>query len=293
MSQPLPHASKSARPAQPAAADNEQRDPLTPSDVCNLLGRIAELLDRRRFDAGVLPERDGVLPERPVRLPAAIRDVDEGNPGLMSAGDPARELDAAPGIGRAVAGHQDVPREVPALRWTARNEHGKLRGVHSGGRGATENHVSRTGITRAGNHKQVGARARVEKQTRGVTAPNGADARRVSALRRKRLWLLERTPDGAVLGAGFLASTLRAAHDGEERQLRLRARQKRGLGDCLVVRGPTVDHAKDAAEGHPLPYSDVILVRHCAQRSRTVDRVDGPSKLALSPVMSQLSRWSP
>jgi hypothetical protein len=153
VSQPLTYASESACAAKSAAADNEQRHALTPGDLGDLLGRIAELLDRRRFKADLMPDGDDILHERRVRLRAAIGDVDEGDPRLMGAGDPACELDTAPGIGGTVRGYQDFARKVPALRWRARNEYRKLSGVHSCGRGATENDVSRKGIIRAADHE--------------------------------------------------------------------------------------------------------------------------------------------
>jgi len=129
--QPLTHASELACAAQSAAADNEQRHALTPGDLRDLLGGIAEFLDRCRFKADLMPDGYDVLHERTVWLRAAIGDVDEGDPRLMGAGDPACELDTAPGIGGAVRGYQDFARKVPALRWTARNEYRKLSGVHS------------------------------------------------------------------------------------------------------------------------------------------------------------------
>jgi hypothetical protein len=80
VSQPLTDASESACAAESTAADNEQRHALTPGDVRDLLGRIAELLDRRHFNADLLPDDDDILHERTVRLRAAIGDVDEGDP---------------------------------------------------------------------------------------------------------------------------------------------------------------------------------------------------------------------
>jgi hypothetical protein len=94
----------------------------------------------------------------------------------VSGRDTARKLDAALRVGGAVDRDQNVQRELTALRWTARHQHGDLGGVHSSGRETAENHHLVAGVVTAPDDEEVYTGAGIEQHAPGILSCGHARA---------------------------------------------------------------------------------------------------------------------